>query len=152
MRSFAGWFLVIFGLVGYASEIDNLRKGTSEHMAMGFVLATAFTLGGGALIRSARRAKLPPELRDAPVVAQLPAKSPRDIERAVLACAKQHDGRVTIAEVAAESDLSFTEAKAALEELSRAGACTVDVTDQGAFIYEFIGLLPREARREALDV
>jgi hypothetical protein len=152
MRSIAGWFLVVFGLIGYGAEIDNLRKGTTENTAMGFVLATVFALGGGALIRSARRAKLPPELRDAPVVEQLPAKSPRDIERAVLACAKQHGGRVTIAEVAAGSDLSFTEAKAALEDLSRAGACTVDVTDQGAFIYEFLGLLPREAKREALDV
>ncbi|MCY1014941.1 hypothetical protein [Pyxidicoccus sp. MSG2] len=151
MRSFAGWFLVIFGLVGYAAEIDNLRKGTTENTAVGFVLATACALGGAALIRAARRAKLPPELRERLDVEQLPARSPRDIEKAVLACAQQHDGRVTIAEVAAESDLSFTEAKAALEELSRAGACTVDVTDQGAFIYEFIGLLPREAKREALD-
>jgi predicted transcriptional regulator len=152
MRSIAGWFLVVFGLIGYGAEIDNLRKGTTDNSAMGFVLATLSLLGGAALIRAARRAKLPPELRERLAVEQLPARSPRDIEKAVLACAKQHGGRVTIAEVATESDLSFTEAKEVLEELSRAGACTVDVTEEGAFIYEFLGLLPREAKREALDV
>ncbi|MBZ4422418.1 hypothetical protein [Myxococcus sp. RHSTA-1-4] len=151
MRSVAGWFLVIFGLTGFGVEIDNLRKGTTDNTAVGLVLATIFVLGGGALIRGARRAKLPAELKAAPAVAHLPARSPRDVERTVLTCAKQHGGRVTIAEVAAESDLTFTEAKEVLEQLSRAGACTVDVTDQGAFIYEFSGLMPREPARQALD-
>ncbi|MFP2924889.1 hypothetical protein ACLESO_06665 [Pyxidicoccus sp. 3LG] len=151
MRSIAGWFLVIFGLAGFGVEIDKLLSGTRDHPVLGFILATLFVLGGGALIRSARRAKLPAELKPGPAVAHQLAPSPREIERTVLSVAKQHGGRVTIAEVAAESHLTFTEAKAVLEELSRAGACTVDVTDQGAFIYEFIGLMPREPTREALD-
>ncbi|RKH36554.1 hypothetical protein D7Y13_00150 [Corallococcus praedator] len=144
MRSIAGWFLVVLGLTGFGVEIDNLRRGTTDTTVMGLILATVFVLGGRALIRAAKRAKLPAGPAEALAVAQLPVMSPRDIERAVLTCAKQHGGRVTIAEVAAESSLSFTEAKTVLEDLSRAGACTVDVTDQGAFIYEFSGLMPRE--------
>jgi hypothetical protein len=151
MRSIVGWILVTLGLIGFGVEIDNLRRGTTDATVLGFTLATLFLAGGGALIRGARRAKLPAGLDEGLAVAQLRELSPRDIERAILSCAKQHGGRVTIAEVAAESALSFTEAKAALEELQRAGACTVDVTDQGAFIYEFNGLMPREPAREAAD-
>ncbi|RKH68484.1 hypothetical protein [Corallococcus aberystwythensis] len=145
MKSIIGWALVAFGVIGFGVEIDHLRTGTAENTVTGFILAAIFILGGLALLRSARRAKLPPELRDAP------ALDARDIERAVLACAKQHGGRVTIAEVAAASQLSFTEAKEVLEGLSRAGACTVDVTENGAFIYEFSGLMPRETARAALE-
>ncbi|RKG93319.1 hypothetical protein [Corallococcus terminator] len=151
MRSIAGWFLVILGLAGFGVEIDNLRRGTTDSTVLGLILATVFVLGGRELIRSARRAKLPAEPGEVLTMAPLPAMSRRDIERAVLTCAKQHGGRVTIAEVAAESSLSFTEAKTVLEELQSAGACTVDVTEQGAFIYEFNGLMPREPAREAVD-
>ncbi|MCY1046858.1 hypothetical protein OV208_36475 [Corallococcus sp. bb12-1] len=150
MRSIAGWFIAVLGLTGFGVEIDNLRRGTTDSTVLGLILATVFVLGGRALIRSARRAKMPAEPGEEPAVAPLPAMSRRDIERTVLTCAKQHGGRVTIAEVAAESSLSFTEAKTVLEELSRAGACTVDVTEQGAFIYEFSGLMPREPARETL--
>ncbi|WP_223640972.1 hypothetical protein [Corallococcus sp. EGB] len=146
MKSIIGGLLVAFGIVGFGSEIDNLRKGTAENTVTGFVLASLFVLGGLALIRSARRAKLPPELREA----ARPAMSARDIERTVLTCAQERGGRVTIAEVAASTQLSFTEAKEVLEGLSRSGACTVDVTENGAFIYEFSGLMPREPGRVSL--
>ncbi|NOK09072.1 hypothetical protein [Corallococcus exercitus] len=150
MKSVIGWALVAFGVIGFGVEIDNLRQNKADHTVTGFILAAVFVLGGLALVRSARRAKLPPELRDVPVVVR-PTLDSRDVERAVLACAKQHGGRVTIAEVAAGSQLSFTEAKEVLEGLSRAGACTVDVTENGAFIYEFSGLMPRETARAALE-
>ncbi|GMU02476.1 hypothetical protein KH5H1_65960 [Corallococcus caeni] len=149
MKSITGGLLVAFGILGAGVEIDNLRTGTAEHTVTGFLLAILFILGGLALVRSARRAKLPPELRDAPAVVR-PTLDARDVERAVLACAQEHGGRVTIAEVAAGSQLSFTEAKEVLEGLSRAGACSVDVTENGAFIYEFNGLMPREPARAAL--
>lgn len=150
MKSIIGWLLVAFGVLGFGVVIDDLRKDTAENTATGFFLAVVCVGGGLALIRSARRAKLPPELRDAPGVGR-PALSARDIERAVLACAKQHGGRVTIAEVAVGSQLSFTEAKEVLEGLSHAGACTVDVTENGAFIYEFNGLMPRAPGRAQLE-
>ncbi|MBN8229986.1 hypothetical protein JYK02_20950 [Corallococcus macrosporus] len=149
MKSIIGWALVAFGVIGFGVEIDNLRQNKADHTVTGFILSAVFVLGGLALVRSARRAKLPPELRDAPVAR--PALDSRDVERAVLACAKEHGGRVTIAEVAAASQLSFTEAKEVLEGLSRAGACTVDVTENGAFIYEFSGLMPRQTARAALE-
>ncbi|WP_375755803.1 hypothetical protein [Corallococcus exercitus] len=148
MKSIIGWALAAFGVFGIGSEIDKLIKGTAEHTFAGTILGAVFVLGGMALIRSARRAKLPPELRDAPVMRS--ALDARDVERVVLTCAKEHGGRVTIAEVAAATQLSFTEAKEVLEELARAGACTVDVTENGAFIYEFSGLMPREPARAAL--
>lgn len=143
MKSIIGWALAAFGVIGFGIEIDKLISGTAEHTVSGLIIAAVFILGGLALVRSARLAKLPPELRDAPVL----ARGARSIERAVLACAQGHDGRVTIAEVAAGTQLSFTEAKEVLEELSRAGACTVDVTENGAFIYTFSGLMPRAASK-----
>ncbi|RKH48636.1 hypothetical protein D7X55_29510 [Corallococcus sp. AB049A] len=145
MKSIIGWALAAFGVIGFGIEIDKLISGTAENTVSGLIIAAVFILGGLALVRSARRAKLPPELRDAPVMR--PALDSRGVERAVLACAQTHGGRVTIAEVAAGTQLSFTEAKEVLEELSRAGACTVDVTENGAFIYEFSGLMPRAASK-----
>lgn len=149
MKSIIGWALAAFGVIGFGVEIDKLISGTAENTVTGLILGAVFVLGGLALVRSARRAKLPPELRDAPVVVR-PSLDSRDVERAVLACAQKHGGRVTIAEVATGTHLSFTEAKEMLEELSRAGACTVDVTENGAFIYEFTGLMPRETAPAAL--
>ncbi|NOK36719.1 hypothetical protein [Corallococcus exercitus] len=149
MKNIIGWALAAFGVFGIGSEIDKLIKGTVDQTVAGLILGAVFVLAGLALIRSARRAKLPPELRDAPGVRA--ALDSRDVERIVLACAKQHGGRVTIAEVAASSQLSFTEAKEVLEGLSHAGACTVDVTENGAFIYAFSGLMPRETARAALE-
>ncbi|RKH87899.1 hypothetical protein D7Y21_17010 [Corallococcus sp. AB045] len=149
MKSIIGWALAAFGVFGIGLEIDKLINGTADHTVAGIILGAVFVLGGLALVRSARRAKLPPELRDAPVVVR-PSLDSRDVERAVLACAQGHGGRVTIAEVATGTHLSFTEAKEVLEELSRAGACTMDVTENGAFIYEFTGLMPRETAPSAL--
>ncbi|NOJ91943.1 hypothetical protein D7W82_08220 [Corallococcus sp. CA049B] len=149
MKSIIGWALAAFGVIGFGIEIDKLISGTAENTVAGFIIGAVFVLGGLALVRSARRAKLPPELRDAPVVVR-PSLDSRDVERAVLACAQGHGGRVTIAEVATGTHLSFTEAKEVLEALSRAGACTVDVTENGAFIYEFTGLMPRETAPAAL--
>lgn len=152
MRKVAGWFLIFFGLAGFGAEIDNLRKGTADNTVLGFILASLFLFGGLALIRRPRQGATPamPPAEALLPVEQAPALSSRDVERAVLTCAKEHGGRVTIAEVAAETDLTFTESKAVLERLQREGACTVDVTEQGAFIYEFSGLMPR--KREAADV
>ncbi|NPC45775.1 hypothetical protein D7X99_06560 [Corallococcus sp. AB032C] len=149
MKSIIGWALAAFGVFGIGLEIDKLIEGKAEQTIAGLILGAVFILGGLALVRSSRRAKLPPELRDAPVAVR-PLLDSRDVERAVLTCAKEHGGRVTIAEVAASSQLSFTEAKEVLEGLSRAGACTVDVTENGAFIYEFSGLMPRETAPAAL--
>jgi predicted transcriptional regulator len=148
MRRFFGWFLVIFGLCGFGVEIDELLSGTADKPVLGFILASIFVIGGGALLRGPRRAAAPAGPVQA-AVDQPAVLSPREVEQIVLACVKQHGGRVTIAEVAAETELTFTEAKKVLEELSRAGACTVDVTEQGAFIYEFTGLMPREPARQA---
>lgn len=149
MRRLVGWFLVCFGLLFFGMEIDNLLSGTADKTVFGMVLGGIFVFGGSALIRSARRAELPAGPAQAAAVARPAALSSRDHEQAVLECAQQRGGRVTIAEVAADTRLTFTEAKTMLEELSRAGACTVDVTEQGAFIYEFAGLLPREPARQS---
>lgn len=149
MRSVSGWVLVIFGLLGFGVEIDELLSGTADKPVLGFILASIFVIGGGALIRGAGRAAAPAGQVQVAAVGQPAVLSPREVEQIVLACVKQHGGRVTIAEVAAETELTFTEAKKVLEELARAGACTVDVTEQGAFIYEFTGLMPREPARQA---
>ena len=151
MWRFCGWFLVIFGVLGFGVEVDELLSGTADKPVFGFILASVCVLGGGALIRGAGHDTPSAGPAQPVAVARSTTLSPRDVEQVVLSCAKQHGGRVTIAEVAADTELTFTEAKKVLEELSRAGACTVDVTEQGAFIYEFAGLMPRAPARQAND-
>jgi len=58
-------------------------------------------------------------------------------ERAVLKCAQENNGLVTIPMVALSSDLSMAEAKAELDKLFREQYCNKDVDQDGNEIYEF---------------
>jgi hypothetical protein len=120
-----GYSLVVFGLLGLAVEIDHCRNEETKQATTGVALIVLCVVGGAALIRSAARR------------AASSGMSPRDVENAVLASARIHNGRVTVTDVAADSHLTFSEAKRALDDLARAGACETQVTGDGMLVYNF---------------
>ena len=133
MKSFLGWLLMSLGLIFVAKELDDILSGQSNDMVMGFVMAGILIAGGGALLRSARaRAQL---LRDRLELHQLEAGASRD--SLVLQVARSAGGRVTAAEVAADTVLSYEMAAAELERLAGVGACRMVVSEAGVVVYHF---------------
>lgn len=65
-------------------------------------------------------------------------------ERAILKCAKDNDGIVTVPMVTLASGLTMAEAKTELDRLHRDGFCFKDVDEDGNEIYEFKGLVPKK--------
>jgi hypothetical protein len=72
-----------------------------------------------------------------------PLDAPREqnedlpIVNRVLRLAREHKGRLTVAEVLAETTLSLPEAQKTLDELAYAGACQLIVGERGMQIYYF---------------
>ena len=66
--------------------------------------------------------------------------SEEEQERVLLDLAKKNQGVLTIAQVAAYSELTIKESKAQLEALSLAGVCEVGFDADGAVQYTFKGL------------
>jgi hypothetical protein len=64
-------------------------------------------------------------------------------EKQILRIARDSRGVVTPALVALESELTTSEAEAALERMARKGFAAMRVTDDGRVQYEFPDLLPR---------
>ncbi|MCC6809685.1 MAG: hypothetical protein IT381_19815 [Deltaproteobacteria bacterium] len=55
----------------------------------------------------------------------------------ILRIAKEHKGRITAAEVLAETTLDLEEVKRTLDELAYAGACQLIVSEKGTQVYYF---------------
>lgn len=147
MKTVFGWILAVIGVIGVGATIDNLASGKTAQLGMDLTMVLLFGGGGTALIRAGRRdaARKRGELP----AAERRALGPRDVENAVLASARKHGGRITVTDVAADSDLTFTEAKAALDELARAGACETLVTEQGMIVYNFGEIVHAASKSEA---
>ncbi len=69
-----------------------------------------------------------------------PPSKPMDIEQHILQIAKEDGGSVTVAMIALQTDLSLKEAKNKLERLRKEGFCNVDLSEEGAKLYVFVGL------------
>lgn len=77
-----------------------------------------------------------------------PAPSPQDelrdpnidLELRVLKLARLHAGRLTAPATAAELGIPVAEADAKLTEIAKAGHANVDVSDEGAVVYDFPAL------------
>jgi hypothetical protein len=118
-----GGFLMAFALVGVAVEIDNARTGKDrDKVGVGIAMIFIFGGGGAALWRASSRIGMA-------------ASGPRSTT--VIRAAQKHAGRITAAEVAADTTLTFEEAKAELDRLSKAGACEIVVGDAGILVYRF---------------
>lgn len=64
----------------------------------------------------------------------------------ILRIAKEHKGRITTAEVLAETSLDLEEVKKALDELAYAGACQLIVGEKGTQVYYFAEFESEEAK------
>ncbi len=78
--------------------------------------------------------------------------SPEQQETLVLKLAQGHAGRLTAAEIAAETALGLVEAKTTLDRLEKHGAAELQITPDGFMVYRFPQLLTAEEKAAALDV
>jgi hypothetical protein len=147
MKKFWGWFFVVFALVGLGSEYDNYKHGKTEQQGVGLVMIALFGAAGGALLRSAYKkddvAPASAAALAAPTATPLsttPAPAPTPVSRAlrddVIACAAQHDGKMTITDCATDLGLAFGAARDALEQCVKAGDCRSETVD-GRVVYDF---------------
>lgn len=95
-------------------------------------------VAGGLLARSGLRQPPPgPQLTDF------------DREQRILDRARALGGRVTVAEIAADCDLSLEDSKRLLDRFAVAGAAEVLVTDDGIMVYDFPGFVSKEQKARA---
>jgi hypothetical protein len=78
-------------------------------------------------------------------------RSAADKEQTVLAYAASASGRVTVAEVAGQCQLTIEESKKILDRFAVNGAAEILVTEDGTMVYDFDILSPQEKAR-AQDV
>ena len=134
IKIWLGWVIAAFGASMAAVWVDKLVQGEHTGMvSMGFVVGS-FCVCGVALIRSGRKQAQAAALHDE-------RGTPQTAEHVVLHLAVQHKGTLTATLVAANSALSFDQAQAELDNLTRKGACDIDSTDKGVVVYRFAGLL-----------
>ena len=76
-------------------------------------------------------------------VRQVQENQSPSIERTILTVAKSENGRVTPALVAVNTDVSLSEAEAALQDLVKRGFSSMEVRDNGTVEYVFQEFLPR---------
>ena len=114
--------LMFFGFMRSGAELVSFRT----------VLALLITVGlpagfGYTLLRSpgGKRSKRVEELRQ------------QTIEAEVLRLAVQHDGRLTVVEVASALALPPESAKAVLDSLAEREIADLEITDKGVIVYAF---------------
>ena len=82
-----------------------------------------------------------------------PAKqiAPAVKEQQILALAAGMGGRITVSEVALRSGLSIDESQIELDQMVTKGVAEIFITDDGAQVYHFAGLLTESEREAAQD-
>ncbi len=117
-----GWAFIAFALMSVAVEIDDVAEHKRHQPGMAVAFSVIFGGGGALILRASRRMGKSVE-------------GPRS--SIVIRAAQKQAGSITAAEVAADSPLSFEEAKLELDGLAKAGACEVIVGDAGILVYRF---------------
>lgn len=139
-----GVVILLVSLLFLAVFVGQLfgESKTERPVLIGLVIFFAGTaVAGGLLARSGFRQ---------------PPTSPRltDFEREhrILDRAHALGGRVTVAEIAAECDLSLEDSKRLLDRFAVTGAATVLVTDDGIMVYDFPGFISKEQKARAEEL
>ena len=135
-----GWTMIAIAALGVAVEFDNTVAGKAKNRAVGIVMILLFGAGGVRLLRSGKRTM---------EIMSTGGLTARQVEDAVLASARKNSGRVTVTDVAADTSLTFTEAKTALERLAIAGACETLMTDNGMIVYNFREIIHAHKKDDA---
>ena len=141
VKSFVGWVLASVGLLGLALTVDKTLAGTEDAPLFGVSLGLVFLGAGLSMVWSVRKA------------ARLEAEEIKRIEGLtpdtwILRAAVHRGGRITAAEAAADTPLSFEDAQSVLDLLSRAGACRVMVGENsGVVVYHFPEFETQDAKK-----
>jgi hypothetical protein len=144
-----GWILVGIGVLVVGGTLDDLFQGQVAELFSNLTIAGLFGVGGAALVRSARNDGKRRIVARASSVGLLPG-GPLPVEALVLRAARAQAGRITPAAVAAATALPYADAKAELDRLVQAGACTVVVGEGGLVVYRFVEFEDASAKREAI--
>jgi hypothetical protein len=72
-------------------------------------------------------------------------------ESIVLKMANAKKGKITIAEVAMDSQLNLDESKTILEKMSADGVAELQITDGGSLVYVFTGLLSEKEKQTSKE-
>ncbi|SER33142.1 hypothetical protein SAMN04487944_10352 [Gracilibacillus ureilyticus] len=78
--------------------------------------------------------------------------TPDPLENNILKLAEQRNGSLTAVELAMDTELSLGEAKAKLDKWANEGYVTIKISDSGALIYQFNGIISNEERKMAKGV
>lgn len=128
--------MVMAGLADLFSGDPNNEIGINIFMLLMFIAIT-FCGGWMARVNLSHRAD---------------ALTPEAEETLVLKLATSHGGRLTAAEIAAETPLGLVDAKTTLDRLEQHGAAELQITPDGYMVYRFPHLLSADQKAEALDV
>ena len=144
MRGLMGCFGLVLTLCSVPfviMAIDDIIAGQDVGVAaaMGFFFAGTAAAGGWVARRTLQNK--PPPKQIAPAIK----------EQQILALAAGMGGRITVSEVALRSGLSIDESRVELDKMVNKGVAEIFVTDDGAQVYHFAGLLTESERGAAQD-
>ena len=135
-----GGLVLLFSLFCVIAAIGDLASGKEEPGIMiGLMVFFGGTAYGG--YRLLRDAGVDAEPTEAGATAAL---DPREHEQRVLALASSAKGRLTVAEVALLPGFDVDSARETLDRLCQKDVAVHAVSDGGAMVYVFDGLLPGE--------
>ena len=150
MRTVWASISVLSGLGGVGIAITSagmLRQNQKPLAVLGLFFAAALIGGAASQLRAVWRSRE----RQFEQQAHIEAATTEETNR-VLQLAREHDGRVTAAEVAASSaTIGHRRAAEILDGLREEGLCEERVSSSGSTFYEFPSLMGVEHKRDILD-
>jgi hypothetical protein len=116
-----GWLTAAFGGYACLMVLTHLSEQPSDAAGVRFVASAALAAVGVVIARRARAPRI----------------NPREAEQHILGVAQAHDGRITAAEVAAETPVPLAQAAEMLEALNRRSLCRMSIAEAGILVFEF---------------
>ncbi|MBU9712356.1 hypothetical protein [Evansella tamaricis] len=137
-RLYVGIGLAIFGLAGITADFEAFAEEGFSRFAS-FLFLTLPVIGLGVyLIQSyfKKSNKIKNEF----------------IERTTLQLVTKLNGKITVTDLAANSEMSITEAEKVLEDFSYRGIASRKLTERGATVYHFKTVMTTEEKESAKDI
>ncbi|MDG5787140.1 hypothetical protein QA612_06515 [Evansella sp. AB-P1] len=138
-RLYVGIALTFFGLIGMSAEIESISEDGLSQGLIGilFVAIPIIAVGLYLVLKHFKDVK---KIKN------------EYLERTVLRIVKEHNGIITVTDLAADSDLSITESETVLEDFAMKGYAVRKLTDQGATVYDFKTVLSSVQKEQAKSI